>query len=75
MEKIMTKTNDTSKVAALEGHRPLADSELDAVSGAASPSVTVNGGPLAFCAPLVGSSPYNEGAMRVWNDLLRQNGL
>jgi len=25
--------NDTSKVAALEDHRPLADSELDAVSG------------------------------------------
>jgi hypothetical protein len=57
--------------------RQLKDDELDLVSGAASPSVTVNGGPLAFCAPLVGSdvSPYNEGAMRVWNDLLRQNGF
>jgi hypothetical protein len=33
MEKIMTKTNDTWRVAALEDHRPLADSELDAVSG------------------------------------------
>jgi type VI protein secretion system component Hcp len=33
MEKIMTKTNDTWRVAALEDHRTLADSELDAVSG------------------------------------------
>jgi hypothetical protein len=33
MEKIMSKSNDTSKVATLEDHRPLADSELDAVSG------------------------------------------
>jgi hypothetical protein len=29
----MSKTNDTSKVAALEDHRTLADSELDAVTG------------------------------------------
>ena len=29
----MTKTNDTWRVAALEDHRPLADSELDAVTG------------------------------------------
>ena len=29
----MTKTNDTRRVAALEDHRRLADSELDAVSG------------------------------------------
>jgi hypothetical protein len=33
MEKIMSKSNDTSRLAALEDHRPLADSELDAVSG------------------------------------------
>jgi len=33
MEKIMSKTNDTSKPTALEDHRPLADTELDAVSG------------------------------------------
>jgi hypothetical protein len=33
MEKIMSKTNGTSTPAALEDHRPLADSELDAVSG------------------------------------------
>jgi Type VI secretion system effector, Hcp len=33
MEKIM---NDTRRVAALEDHRPLADSELDAVSGGAA---------------------------------------
>jgi hypothetical protein len=33
MEKIMSKTNDTSRLATLEDHRPLANSELDAVSG------------------------------------------
>jgi len=39
MEKIMSKTNDTSKTidtskpTALEDHRPLADTELDAASG------------------------------------------
>lgn len=30
----MSKTANASRVAALENHRPLADSELDAVSGA-----------------------------------------
>jgi len=29
----MSKTNDTSSPAALDDHRPLADSELDAVAG------------------------------------------
>ena len=29
----MSKTNDTSKHTTLEDHHPLADSELDAVSG------------------------------------------
>jgi hypothetical protein len=29
----MSETNDTSKPTALEDHRPLADSELDAVTG------------------------------------------
>jgi hypothetical protein len=29
----MSKTNDTSKPTTLEGHRPLADNELDAVTG------------------------------------------
>ena len=29
----MSETNETSKFAALEDHRPLADSELDAVIG------------------------------------------
>jgi hypothetical protein len=33
MEKMMSKSNDTSRPATLEDHRPLADSELDAVSG------------------------------------------
>jgi hypothetical protein len=29
----MSKTNDTSKLGTLEDHRPLGDSELDAVTG------------------------------------------
>jgi hypothetical protein len=33
MEKIMSKINDSSRAAALEDHRPLADSKLDAVAG------------------------------------------
>ena len=33
MEKIMSESNDTPKPAALEDHRPLADSELNAVTG------------------------------------------
>jgi hypothetical protein len=33
IEKIMSKTNDTSRPAALEDHSTLADSELEAVSG------------------------------------------
>jgi len=67
MEEIMSKTNDTSRFAALEDHRSLADSDLDAVSGGwnfggffalprPAPNVTVNGGPLAFVAPLVARS-------------------
>ena len=35
----MSETNETSKFAALEDHRPLADSELDAVTGGAFPIV------------------------------------
>ena len=35
METIMSKTNDTSNLATLEHHDPLADSELDAVTGGA----------------------------------------
>jgi len=32
----MSKTNHTSRLGTLEDHRPLADSELDAVSGGLS---------------------------------------
>jgi hypothetical protein len=39
MEKIMTKANDTPKPTAFEDHRPLADSELDAVTGGTSNAV------------------------------------
>jgi hypothetical protein len=34
----MSKTNDTSSPAALEDYRPLADSELDAVTGGYVPT-------------------------------------
>jgi hypothetical protein len=33
MEKIMTNSNDTSRLATFEDHDALADSELDAVNG------------------------------------------
>jgi hypothetical protein len=33
MENAMSKANDTSKPTTLEDHRPLADNELDTVSG------------------------------------------
>jgi len=35
MEKIMSKTNETSNLTTLEDYRPLSDSELDAVTGGA----------------------------------------
>jgi hypothetical protein len=56
MEKIMSKTNDTSYGAAAtsEQTRELTSDELDQVAGG-TPNVTVNGGPLAFVAPLMGS--------------------
>jgi hypothetical protein len=33
MQKLMSKTSDTSRSATPEDHRPLADCELDAASG------------------------------------------
>jgi hypothetical protein len=41
MEKTMKNTNDTSNIShgTLDDHRPLADSELDAVTGSAFPIV------------------------------------
>jgi hypothetical protein len=40
MEKITSKTNDASRPATLEDHRPLVDSELDAVTGGATDNTT-----------------------------------
>jgi hypothetical protein len=34
MEKIMSKTNDTSRLVTLENHDTIEDTELDAVTGA-----------------------------------------
>jgi hypothetical protein len=39
MEEIMSKTNNTSRPATPEDHRPLADSELDAVTGGTLPGL------------------------------------
>jgi hypothetical protein len=62
MEKIMSKTNDTSYGAAAtnEPTRELTADELDQIAGGTpsipipppAPNVTVNGGPLGFVAPL-----------------------
>ena len=59
----MSKSNDISNMATLDDHRPLADSELDAVSGgnlSEAPNVTVNGGPMAFVAPLGSYSDLSD---------------
>jgi hypothetical protein len=40
IEKIMSKTNDTSNLATLEHHDTFADSELDAVTGGAAPKLS-----------------------------------
>jgi len=65
MDKIMSKTDTQND------HRPLADSELDAVTG----GLVVN----AIIQPLIAldiSRPLaNAAAMAAWNDLLRQNGF
>ena len=68
----MSKTPDTTKPGELtDDHRPLADIELDAVSG----GLVVN----AIIQPLIALDisrpPANAAAMAAWNDLLRQNGF
>ena len=40
IEKIMSKTNDTSNLATLEHHDTFADSELDAVTCGAAPTLS-----------------------------------
>jgi|RhiMetdeSRZDD1v2_1073273.scaffolds.fasta_scaffold633825_3 hypothetical protein len=59
---------------AVTGARELTTAELDAVTGGASPSVTVGN---SWVAPLLPSADpaYNEPAMRAWNNLLRQYGF
>jgi hypothetical protein len=48
----MSKTNDTSRPTTLEDHRPLADSELDAVSGGQNCiEFTYAGFKYAICPP------------------------
>jgi hypothetical protein len=63
MEQTMSNTSDTSTPTTLDDYGTLTDIELDAASGGffgglfahplPAPNVTVNGGPLAFVAPLV----------------------
>jgi hypothetical protein len=59
----MSKTNDTPKVAALEDHRPLADSELNAVTGGSTVSNVIDGVTKATSAAASGGS---EGTPLVW---------
>ena len=68
----MSKTNDTSSPAALDDHRPLADGELDAVSGGLVVSA-IFGQPLI--AWNIDRPPANAAAMAAWKDLLSQNGF
>jgi hypothetical protein len=59
LEKIMSTSNDTSRPTTLEDHRPLADSELDAVSGGWS----LSGIPGA--QPSVPQSPHPTGYLKM----------
>jgi hypothetical protein len=40
MEKTMSNTSNTPKLTELEDHRPLTDSELDAVTGGTIPGLS-----------------------------------
>jgi len=40
LETTMSKTNDSSNLTTLEDYRPLADSELDAVTGGTAPKLS-----------------------------------
>jgi hypothetical protein len=71
MEKIMSKTNDTSTPAALVDHRPLADSELDVVSG----GLTIQKQLDAASPKLSGGGGGDAGpAINAWSTLLHQYG-
>jgi hypothetical protein len=49
----MSKTNDVSTL----NHRPLADNELDAVSGGVANTCPKDAGPFTPCPPTIPSSP------------------
>jgi hypothetical protein len=71
----MSKHASYGAAATSEQTREVTVDELDQIAGG-TPNVTANGGPLAFVVPLAsGDLSYNEPAMRVWNNLLRQNGF
>ena len=53
-------------------HRELTETELDAVSGGAVMDAIID---QSFPRFNDGRPPENAAAMRVWNDLLRQNGF
>jgi hypothetical protein len=63
--QIMSKT-DTP-----DDHRPLADSELDAVTGGLVVAAIIQ----PLIALDIGRPPANAAAMAAWNDLLGQNGF
>jgi Type VI secretion system effector, Hcp len=56
--------------AKLDDHRPLADSELDAVTGGLVVPAIIQ----PLIALDISRQPANAAAMAAWNDLLRQNG-
>jgi hypothetical protein len=78
MERMMSKTNDTSKFdhAKLE-NRVLADSDLDAVSGGAkAESIPIPIGPAyAGDVPVVVVQPDAGAAISAWNNLRHQYGF
>jgi hypothetical protein len=57
--------------AKLDDHRPLVDSELDAVTG----GLVVNAIIMPLIALDIGRPPANAAAMAAWNGLLKQNGF
>jgi hypothetical protein len=75
-KKIMSKTNETCNLShdALDDHRPLADSELDAVTGGLSITKQLDAAS-AKAGDGGGGGGGNAGpAIAAWNTLLHQYG-
>jgi hypothetical protein len=59
MEKIMSKTNHTSRLATLENHHTIEDTELDAVTGGNAVNGAVSGAATG-CTKANGSGSWLE---------------